>query len=176
MLPDEIFRRLAVWQQAAVCFLPLAAAIAFAAALCALDHPLHRKVLCNGVLLKMCRLQEHPGPSLGPSPSPRGGSGLRQLLTGGAFAGRPAVNPPASAGFVNNRKPPMGEDAHLTIQHIHRCFSAVSLGLLPFRMRVPPGGVGSGQSNFLPGWLRCEPEVSRRHHQAQHGSDDLFDG
>jgi hypothetical protein len=171
MLPDEIFRRLAVWQ-AAVCFLPLAAAIALAAALCALDHPLRRAALCNGVLSKMCRLQERPGPSPGPS----SGSGLRQLLTGGAFAGRPAVNPPASAGFVTNRKPPMGEDAPPTIQHIHRCFSAVSLGLLPFRMKVPPGGVGSGQSDFLPGWLRGEPEVSRRRHQAQHGSDDLFDG
>jgi len=44
MPPDENFCRLAVWQ-AAVCFLPLAAAIAFTAALRALDDPLRRASL-----------------------------------------------------------------------------------------------------------------------------------
>ena len=74
MLPDENYRGLAVCQ-AAVCFLPLAAAIAFTAVLRALDRPLRRATLSNRVLSKMCRVQERPGPSRSPDPSPRGGDG-----------------------------------------------------------------------------------------------------
>ncbi len=79
--------------------------------------PLRRAALSNRVLSKVCQVQERPGPSRSPGPSPRGGCGLSQRLTGEAFAGRPAANPPASAGLVKKRKPPMGTDAPPNTTH-----------------------------------------------------------
>ncbi len=116
MLPDEDFRRPAVWQ-AAVRFSPLAPVNAFTAALRALDDPLRRAAIPIVMLSKICPVQERPGPSpplQAFRPGPRCCPGQAPLC-------RCSPPRPGSPWRYTDRRPPGWPQFQGTVQQPREC-------------------------------------------------------